>query len=240
MKTSFTPMRAAFVALFCEAFLYGTYTTLFAWTMYLFWKRESFASTWLGTLIRILTILLYAISTTHLALAFAVAYHSFAVEGDADPVYSDFDMKKNALNLVQTKLYATNGILADIILTWRAWVLCNRNMKVLVLPGCLLVCTIVMAAMVLKGLSENDGSGASFNVIFGPSVAPWTYGLACSVLMTNVLCTGLISWKVIVHQRTLKKAGLGHIASTYCWIALIIVESGSLYLTAWVRSCRIK
>ncbi|KAH8822292.1 hypothetical protein DL96DRAFT_1620643 [Flagelloscypha sp. PMI_526] len=206
MRTSFTPERAAFVALFCETFLHGTYTILFVCTMYLFWKRGSFSRSGLGAFIRILTILLYAISTIHLILAFTVAYRSFAVTQDANVVFDDFDLKKNVLNLC---------ILADIILTWRVWAL-------------------LTAGMALKGLSENGGSTASFSVVFSPSVAPWTYALACSVLITNVLCTGLISWKVGCHHRTLRKAGLAHLASTYRWIALIICESGALYLAAWI------
>ncbi|KAH8822290.1 hypothetical protein DL96DRAFT_1620639 [Flagelloscypha sp. PMI_526] len=242
MKTSFTPERAAFVALFCEAFLHGTYTILFACTMYLFWKRKSFGRTWLGSFIRTLTILLYGISTTHLALAFTVAYRSFAITEDADVVYDDLDLKKNVLHLVQMSLDATNCILADIILTWRVWALCNRNMKILILPSFLLVCTtgtphiafFTKGTIRSHGLSENGGSSASFSAVFSPSVAPWTYGLACSVLITNVLCTGLISWKVALHHRALSKAGLGHLASTYRWIALIICESGALYLAAWI------
>ena len=105
----------------------GTYTILFACTMYIFWyvsaanrffqcqkltnkirKRKSFSRTWLGTFIRILTILLYCISTTHLALAFTVAYRSFAITEDADLVYNDLDLTKNAFNLVQMRLDATN------------------------------------------------------------------------------------------------------------------------------------
>ncbi|KAH8822289.1 hypothetical protein DL96DRAFT_1684082 [Flagelloscypha sp. PMI_526] len=241
MKTSFTPKRAAFVALFCETFLYGmqfycvgSYTVLFVYTMYIFWKRKSLSKRRLCTFIHSLTILLYLISTVHLALAFVVAYRGFAITEDAGVVYNGLDLKKNVLNLVQMSLDAANCILADILLTWRVWALCNRNMKLLVLPSFLLICTTVTATMAIKGLSENGGTNASFDAVFSPSVAPWTYGLACSVLITNVLCTGVISWKVACHHRTLSNARLGHLASTYHWIVLIICESGALYLAAWI------
>ncbi|KAH8797109.1 hypothetical protein DL96DRAFT_1006790 [Flagelloscypha sp. PMI_526] len=234
MKTTFTPVQAVFVALFCESFLYGVYTILCAFAVCIFWKGAALSRTWLGLLIRILTLFLYGISTAHLIVSLCEAYKRFTVTADPHISYNDIHAYPQ-LYAVSLILDVINCIIADIILTWRVWVLYNCSIKALVAPVFLLVFTIAMTAITVNELSKNLGTTAPLSVVFSPSVLPWTsYGLACSILVTNVLCTGLISWKVVLHHCSLKNAGLGHLASTYRWIALIVCESGALYLMIWI------
>ncbi|KAH8822325.1 hypothetical protein DL96DRAFT_1620730 [Flagelloscypha sp. PMI_526] len=225
---------AAFVALFCETLFYGTYAILFSCTVYLWCRKSSTSTTTLGLFIRIPTVLMFTIATINLIMTFVQDYRVFVI-GHNDP---DALGEEGSRYIVeQLSLDITNCMLADLILTWRAWALFNRNAKVLIAPLILITGSTVMGGAAMSQVSKwrkVDGQNPSLQSIFSPAVAPWIYAMSCLILVTNLLCTGLIAWKVIHHKRTLAQANLSHLASAYQWIALTICESGAVYLTCWV------
>ncbi|KAH8826198.1 hypothetical protein DL96DRAFT_1607464 [Flagelloscypha sp. PMI_526] len=225
---------STFVALFCETFFYGTYSILFSCTLYLWSRKPSSSTTSLGLLIRIPTMLMFAISTINLVLTFVQDYRVFVVDRDRPNALGEdgsrYIVEKLSLDI-------SNCILADLILTWRAWALFSRNSKILFAPLFLIVGTAITGGMAMSKLNqwrEVDGQNPSLDSIFSPAVAPWIYAMSCLILFTNLLCTGLIAWKVVHHKRILTLANLSHHASAYLWIALTICESGAIYLTCWI------
>ncbi|KAH8822326.1 hypothetical protein DL96DRAFT_348135 [Flagelloscypha sp. PMI_526] len=236
----FTNAGAAVISLFCETFLYGTYTILFASAIYVWTRKSSSEATSLGLLIRVLTVLMFFVATTNISLTVVENYRVFAVYYDARDVTNNvLNTEGNRYIVEQLSLDIANCILADLILSWRAWALFDRNLKILIVPMFLILGSTITGGVNLWNISKWKATGGigddlSVGGIFSPFGAPWLYAMAICILLTNVLCTAMIAWKVFQHKRILSKANLSHLASAYQWIALTVCESGGVYLTVWI------
>ncbi|KAH8823628.1 hypothetical protein DL96DRAFT_233641 [Flagelloscypha sp. PMI_526] len=210
----------AFAALFCETLFYGAYAILFSCTIFLWFiqfpffpflfhrmtmiiccrcRKPKSIRTKLGIFIRIPTVLMFALSTIDLVLAFVQDYRVF-VTGRNDPNalgnegnrYIVVQLTLNIFN-VRTSYLASchlgsltfiallQCILADLILTWRAWALFNRNAKVLIAPLLFILGSTVMGCVAMSQIAKwtkVDGQNPSLNSIFSPAVAPWIYAMS--------------------------------------------------------------
>lgn len=118
-------------------------------------RGKGFPSTIFGNLVKVFTVILYVISTIHLALAMKQNFEAFAVDENADEVFADqagdIVIAHLAMELVNVRVLHVGlvymipltdmlqCIIADMILIWRAWVLWNRDWRIVILLCVLLV-----------------------------------------------------------------------------------------------------
>ncbi|KAF9018127.1 hypothetical protein BDZ89DRAFT_1140202 [Hymenopellis radicata] len=228
---AFTPAGATFVALFCSASLHGIYTVIFFGAVHLFWQRKGLPVSKLGTIIKIMTCLMYIFSTVHLALAMHQDYEAYVVNVDANQVFAN---QGDRYIIAQVSIEIVNCVMADLILIWRAWVLCNRDWRTVAAPCCLLLGTIVCGVGLINGGAKTNSSNAHFSDIFSSTLNAWELSFAAFVFLTNIIATSLIAGRIWYHRRMMQKANLRMLTGKYLNIILIIVESGSLYLLSWV------
>ncbi|KAL0959838.1 hypothetical protein HGRIS_011514 [Hohenbuehelia grisea] len=141
------------------------------------------------------------------------------------------------LSIVKVTVQSSNCLFADALLIWRGWVICRRDNRVLVLPG---ICLLGLLATIIPyyvqcysnfDLITGDDLRTTYLWARSPPLRSWGIATLAFTSMTNLSMTGLISFKLIRHQRRMRNA-FGYSAA---WIeSLVIIESGALYSLAFL------
>jgi hypothetical protein len=107
------------------------------------------------------------------------------------------------------------GFLGDSVLVYRTWVVNSRDWRFIAFP-----CLLVLGSF-LSGWGIVYTVGAlETGVYLAGTVRPFTDAfLACSITL-NILCTGMISWRIISVTRT---------SSALSLVTRVVVESALLY-----------
>jgi hypothetical protein len=84
------------------------------------------------------------------------------------------------------------GFLGDSVLVYRTWVVNSRNWRFIALP-----CLLVLGSFVSGWSIVYTVGAAETGVYLDPTVIPFTDAfLACSITV-NILCTGMITWRIL-------------------------------------------
>ncbi|KAG9219732.1 hypothetical protein CCMSSC00406_0010321 [Pleurotus cornucopiae] len=227
------PNEALLICVFFLCFLQGIFTILLAIAIWLVFFRASPKArrNWIGLSI---VIFQYILSTAHFFMAF---YQDIKLLGGGDPgPFADIQYHgKMAFTQVATEFFSS--ILADILLTWRTYVIYGRNPRVLILPSILIFATFISTYGYVGASIEGLGHlpTPDFQGIFDQSrMAPIsTWNIVCMVLSvtTNVVLTVMTATKLMLHHRTMKNV---HGFSSLLFESAVIIESGLLYTLAWI------
>ncbi|KAJ8507136.1 hypothetical protein ONZ45_g10453 [Pleurotus djamor] len=225
--------QSLIISIFFMSFLQGIFTVLlWAATYFVIYKpTTSSRRNWLG----LATIYaMYAVSSTHYVMVIYQDIREFG--GKVDP--NTRDVKAFArFGLAQIAIEFLNCIMADILLTWRAWVIYNRDKRVIIVP-CILVIGVTTAFYgyigssyaSLNTLKTNDLQEV-FDQAQRHPIRTWQVtGISFSTT-TNVFLTSMMAIKLLLHHRTMKRL---HGFSTLVFESLVIIESGALYAFAWI------
>ncbi|KAJ3737826.1 hypothetical protein DFJ43DRAFT_1046543 [Lentinula guzmanii] len=226
---------AAFAAIFCESSLHGMYTVLFVTLLQSFRKsrRNQAKISWMATTIQSITILMYILSTAHLILALQIDYTAFAINRNADSVFNR--LGGYPTSLAQLGIEFTNCVLADSILIWRVWVLWNCRWIVVVFPICLVLASATSSYGFVYQVSKINSTSAEFSDVFNPQAENWSLVFGSCILVTNLLCTGLIASRIWWQNRQLQiTLGRRMASRRYQAIFFAILESGAIYSAAWI------
>ncbi|KAH7869478.1 uncharacterized protein C8R40DRAFT_733910 [Lentinula edodes] len=225
-------VQGQFISLFCETCFYGMYTVLFMTLLVNY--RERPATSRSVQIIRAITIFQYCMVTVHISLAFYQNYLAFTVFDDAETEFNKLGAA--SYTLAQLAIEWTNCACADSILIWRVWILWNHSLYVVILPIILVIVSTTSGYLVCWSMNAVDSSASSdFGDLFGPAVEKWAILLAICVMLTNIICTGMIAGRIWWHNRETQKAmGLDGMPHKYRTIFYGILESGALYLLAWI------
>ncbi|KAI0808344.1 hypothetical protein C8Q74DRAFT_1187806, partial [Fomes fomentarius] len=125
----------------------------------------------------------------------------------------------------------------DAIVWWRAWVLWKNRRAVQVLGVIMLLATAASAIFLSNSASSTfDETITTYaGALFGGD--GWGTAAAILSLVTNLVATSLIGLKAWQHRR-LVRAHLtqGTMRTQVERTLLLLVESGLLYCTLWVRT----
>ncbi|TFY68425.1 hypothetical protein EVG20_g3558 [Dentipellis fragilis] len=129
------------------------------------------------------------------------------------------------LQIAITNLPSINFVLSDAIITWRAWLVWDRQIKILFVPFVLLggtLVTVVVSAATRAASIENP-------VVRSAVLDTWM--ISCSLAMANnVYSTLLIAWKAWIHRQSIRKhLRVGNKKTTVEKILALLIESGCLY-----------
>ncbi|RDX44029.1 hypothetical protein OH76DRAFT_1123452 [Lentinus brumalis] len=223
--------KAYFVALLCEAILHGVYTVLFAGTMYLLLapgrKRRTKRTSLANVNMTILTVIMYSLSTAHLALSMQQNLIAFFEQQAADGRLSILNDQGNPLVYCQIAIEVVNCLLSDSIVCWRTWVLWARSYKVIALP----------ALCILGGLASGLGLVRAFVIsppgqaVYSDEIMQWFSAVAALTCVANLYAISAISykaWRSLQALRVLKNSST-HGGGYHRTILLIFIESGAIY-----------
>ncbi|KAJ4490052.1 hypothetical protein J3R30DRAFT_3693515 [Lentinula aciculospora] len=185
-------------------------------------------------IIRVVTIFQYCMVTVHISLAFYQNYLAFTVFDDAEAEFNKLGAAP--YTLAQLAIEWTNCACADSILIWRVWILWSQRLCVVILPVILVIISTTSGYLVCWSMNAVDSSAsADFGDLFGPAVEKWAILLAICIMLTNIICTGMIAGRIWWHNRETQKAmGVNGMPHKYRTIFYGVLESGALYLLAWI------
>jgi len=131
----------------------------------------------------------------------------------------------NASNQIKVLCFTLLIIVTDFIIVYRTYVIWNRNILVSILPLALLGTDIALAIWLEVQQRITPGGVAAINASVTSKIK-YFYGIT---LCLNVICAGLISWRILRIRRALRTddsrlSGLKQ-------AAVIIIESASVYCT---------
>ncbi|THH15182.1 hypothetical protein EW146_g5255 [Bondarzewia mesenterica] len=177
----------------------------------------------------LVTVIMFLVSTCHYASSCVIAFSDVLSDLQILVYPSILDIFDDSvvfqqMSDVQTYLPITNYILSDAVLLWRAWVLWDRNIKVMIVPA-LMWFTTAVVAFVSVGL-------------LGMGYATIIFGMIASTLplATNIVATSLIAFKAWKYSRSIK-AYLGDgspLKLKAGAILALLAESGFLYCAIWI------
>ncbi|KAK0470055.1 uncharacterized protein EV420DRAFT_87329 [Desarmillaria tabescens] len=224
---------ALFTAVVVEILLYGMYTCLFlASTYLLIFKREKSKVIIVMT---ILNVIMWSVSTTH-AIIIIVKIRQIYLQGAGS---ENGDDVIRVVNNTSPGLYSLLGLetinffIGDVIVSWRAWVLCNRNKWILFVSSAL---TLALFATAMASLLYTIGSVPLPTATSDKSFKS-TRGTIAMVLtlLINIWATSVIAYRTWAHHRSIRTL-IGSSFIRFCkqhGILSLMIESGIFYCCTW-------
>ncbi|KAF7300979.1 hypothetical protein MIND_00661000 [Mycena indigotica] len=210
--------RATLTALVIETFNVGAFTILFGACLHLiFIKKASGAN-------HILTptlCLIWVLSIVHWIVDIVRARIAFVDDPAHDLLY--LSSPAQPLDGAKIGIYSTITIVADFFMIYRCWMVWNHNVYALALP---VLCWVATAVTGWVGTAEvvlTQKGG-----IFHANLQPWIISFFSLSLATNVLCTLLVAYKVLLSQIRLRRSGTESTGRVIPAL-IIFLESAALY-----------
>ncbi|TFK21441.1 hypothetical protein FA15DRAFT_672556 [Coprinopsis marcescibilis] len=127
-------------------------------------------------------------------------------------------------NVLDYVIVAMTLVVGDVLMTYRLWLVWERNIYIIILPMTSTVGILASCAYSTYLLAQFNGELD----IFSSDLSRWFCGWAF-VLTTNVYCTALISWRIFRTSRTsVQIMGGGY---TLSHVAVTMIESSALFTT---------
>ncbi|KAK0449891.1 hypothetical protein EV421DRAFT_1290346 [Armillaria borealis] len=223
--------QAVFISLALEIFLYGIYSCLFVGSSYLLLFRRK--KTKVIITMTVLNVIMWLMSTGHVTLNFEKTFRGFFWEnGIQDSSVLEDD--SNPVVLSQLVMECIEFIIGDAIVTWRAWVLWNRDRRILYASSILILGSVVTGIMLFQTLAS---SSEPISIYRDGGTSTWTTSAMILTLSTNVFATTLIGYRAWVHRRLIRSLNGGsYSAAQVCGkidIFALLIESGALYCCTW-------
>ncbi|KAF8148337.1 hypothetical protein K438DRAFT_1989247 [Mycena galopus ATCC 62051] len=176
--TSLDGIQAGLYIAMAEAFLYGAYTVMFGFFIYILHTRRVPQNRFLA----VATILLFIFCTAHLDLLLATTAaldRTAETSANGNPSYLVLQ-----LNFAENVIYVTSNVIADSIFIFRCYAIWNFNGGIIVLP------ILSTFAVVVLGYFDSSCSIIVFDRVFNCSIATSVF----TTLQLMTLIAGIIWW----------------------------------------------
>ncbi|KAA1469630.1 hypothetical protein DENSPDRAFT_634201 [Dentipellis sp. KUC8613] len=209
----------------CETLLFGMYSILFFVSGYVLLFKRSYSKKSLLMLAAILV--MYSASAIHWAISMAILLSSLRDNSTPSLV-----LMNQSEWLAIVYLPSVNYFLSDIIVIWRAWLICERNTRLFLLP---LLCSAGVIVLIIVSIAfepspARAGYGSGFVISMDTLIA--SFGLT---ILSNLWVTSLTAWKAWKYRRFIRSQFVeGSTRTNSEKVLALLVESGALYLCIWV------
>jgi len=206
-----------------ECSVFGIFTTLFVTAIWVLVNKPSTGRT---SYLLVLTVcLMYLLAITNLTIDIYRAMHAFS------SVHHGSILGHGKLNkpteIAKTAVFSVQAVLADGLFVWRCYIVWNKNWFIIGLPIIMILGEMASAA----GLCWAFWNAQTRHVAFESALAPWITATFSMTLATNVVCTGLIVYRIWRSQRQVEPACKN---STFLPVMVMIIESGAIYSAALI------
>ncbi|KAF8837981.1 hypothetical protein BDN67DRAFT_972187 [Paxillus ammoniavirescens] len=213
-----TVKEAVIVAMIIESVLYGLLMFVFGVTVWALTYQRTPVE--IPRLMLGVTCLLFILGTMHIVVGTNHFWQGFITSGDPDAFFQDVTKTtfKNALYLVET-------LVSDAIIIYRSHLMWQR-IEIVIIPIIGWIAVVVTGTYAVWSISQL--STANPNIIFLRQTAQWVISFYSTALATNLIATGLLTFKLWVARRN--EAGF-HCAneSVFHPILITIIECGVVY-----------
>ncbi|KAF9653281.1 hypothetical protein BDM02DRAFT_3107868 [Thelephora ganbajun] len=167
---------------------------------------------------------MFLISTAHIAGTIRSLQEGFFNWRPKTPE-SYFNSKAIPLNLANKSLYGANMVLGDGLMIYRVWIIYQRSWLIVALPILLTMATGSLIAVTIWEFS-NLKPGQSAFVMRVKDIAPALFSVP---LVTNLVITGLLIWRIKQAQNTTKFTSNKKLYAFYQRVIRNTIESCILY-----------
>ncbi|KDQ18747.1 hypothetical protein BOTBODRAFT_520017 [Botryobasidium botryosum FD-172 SS1] len=217
--------RAGIAAFFLEAMLYGVFLVLFficVWVLLYRRTTDRINRPLLAT-----SVLLFILSTLHMAVdiqRFLFAFINFRdLPGGPAAFFANLGHYTEVMKIA---VYVTQTLVGDSLVVYRVFVVWSRDWRIIVLPTMLLLSTAITGYGTCYHLALLKPGQSVFLI----ALKPWITSYFAITLTTNVMCTGLLAYRIWNINRGQGGAGGRDLSS----LVVIVVESGAIYSSALI------
>ncbi|TFY65778.1 hypothetical protein EVG20_g5308 [Dentipellis fragilis] len=211
----------------CETLLFGMYSVLFFVSSYILLFKRSYSK--MNIIMLTAIVVMYSASATHWVISMDILLSSLRDNSTPSLV-----LMNQSEWLAIAYLPSINYFLSDIIVVWRAWLICERNTRLFILP---LLCSAgVIVLIVVSVAFETNSARASFANSFLISMDTLIASFGLTIL-SNLWVTSLTAWKAWhgKYRRFIRSQFIeGTVRTNSEKVLALLVESGALYLCIWV------
>ncbi|KAH9004434.1 hypothetical protein EDB86DRAFT_1941544 [Lactarius hatsudake] len=209
--------------------VYGVYIVLYVTSVHILIKR-GFTSCRPRMIMFGITTLMFALAIVALVLRTTLGFQEMQWFLGFPSANTWSDERFLVVTLVEATITRLMYILSDIVCTWRAVVLWNRDKRIIVILLLLIFGTAAAAGCELRLSNPVFPSGeSSLAGDVGPLI------MVGPTLATNLVSTGLIAWKAWQRRVEVKKH-LGEASRSVRVerVFALLVESGFIYCCVWI------
>ncbi|KAI0049833.1 hypothetical protein FA95DRAFT_775028 [Auriscalpium vulgare] len=193
-----------------ELYIYGIYTCLFGFALHILIRKLKGSTT--NKCLALAITFMYLVATAHAVMC-------------AWPVIPASDETRSlAIGELLTSIATFNFVLGDGIVMWRAYIIWERNRRILVVSFLLLL--IMLGASVWQIVYTVIRVQLTIDHVYQAGIF--------MTLLTNVVATGLIGYRAWRHYRSSSVVQIRIGRDRALAVLLLLVESGALYCAIWV------
>ncbi|CAE6475282.1 unnamed protein product [Rhizoctonia solani] len=172
--------------------------------------------------------LLFMLATIHLALQLRKVYEGLVLcanePGGPDAYFLDIS---RWLNVAADGVYITMILVGDLVVIHRCFLIWGNRIRIIILPFILVLCTAASGYAAVWLFTKLPPNGTALE---GPLAKCTTITFLLS-LATNILTTGLISYRIL---STARKVASSVDVRPYMGGLAVVIESAAIYTTALV------
>jgi len=214
--------QASFLGLLLQTFVFGIFFLIFCISMFLEWEIRHHSKT-LGKKVTLgFSILLCCLIMTHWLLNVWGCYEIYMkVPPGGLREYAFFDMS-DVKSMIKMSLYEVQVWMSDLILIFRLYYVCGRNVIKVIFPCIICVAVIVCGGNFLHALAVSDiAVPQSLEII-----RKWCTATLSLTLAQNLYCAGMISAHVWRSQRDVRSISTGNLRP----VLRIFIESAGMWI----------
>ncbi|TFY70721.1 hypothetical protein EVG20_g2298 [Dentipellis fragilis] len=207
-----------------QTYVFGMYTVLFSIAVYLLLAERERSKSNIILLSPVL--ILYTSSATFFMLGVVTTSSTLLRDSKSLEVVENLSA---TTHIVQLVCEATNCVIGDLVVIWRAWVVWERKPYILCISLCLLAGTAFTAYALPYEIAKFS---AESQVIYG-AFSNFSFAFGALTLTTNLWVTALFAYRAWSHYRYVQRM-VGSRFHSRTRPLLVLVECGSFYCVAWV------
>ncbi|KAA1474405.1 hypothetical protein DENSPDRAFT_781758 [Dentipellis sp. KUC8613] len=209
-------VEAEGMALFLETFLYGILVTLYCdLLLSMHTKRTSTKI----VMISVASVLL-ALSTANILIDVFRALNALVYAPQGASAY--YSALGDPLVVTKTALYVTQTLFGDSVIIWRCYVVFDRHLLSIRLPGTILLFNSGIGYYVCYVFSQAKPGETNFDV-----ADRWITTFFSLTMAINILCTGAILWRIYV------TSDFPTTSNSPLWpVVVAVIETGAIYTLA--------
>ncbi|KIM75047.1 hypothetical protein PILCRDRAFT_827604 [Piloderma croceum F 1598] len=218
--------KTEIVALVLECCFFGIYTTLFWITLWILFTKSCTGSTSRPLVLTVFC--MYILAIVHVSIDVHRAVAAFVDDANTPAgsmtVYGQLN---SASEVAKTAIYAVQTILADSFCVWRCYIVWRKSWVIIILPVFMVLGTAVATSGVCWVLSHAKPG----ELVFESVLVPWITSSFVMTLVTNIICTAMIAFRIWQSQQRFKEA---RATSRLFPVMVMIIESGAIYSSALI------
>lgn len=217
--------KAYLTAIWLETLFYGINTFLFFSYLWIARYRQKPGA--VNMVVLCTAVAMFCFSTVHVSLGFYRLVEGFIyrrdLPGGPGAFFSDVSIPANVAKVC---IHTINSILGDSIVVWRCYHVWGRDWIVCILP----ILLIIASAVCGFGQTVIFAQAKTTHSAFGPNLQRWNGSLFSLSLVTNVVATSLIAFRIWHLGRQLTFPS----SFRYLRVLTLVVESGAIYSSALI------